>query len=479
VGAWSPPIELRRRALAIGARLGFSIGIDRNPDRARPQPIGGLGPMTNAAFGPSVSSMNDRPDIPATVIPPPLGSRVVIAGGGIAALEAMLALRALADERVTIELLAPEGDFVYRPLSVTAPFGLGEPFRLDLGEMVDRAGASLHRGVLASVDPERMLARTSAGAELPYDFLLVAVGGGRRNPLPGALAFGGDADVAPFRDLLEQVERGEVGSVAFALTGARTWSLPLYELALMTAAHLDRRGLSGVELTLVTPERRPLGLFGAQAAKAVERRLRRAGVELRTGEYACRCGPGTLGLVPDATIRADRVVTLAVAEPPSFPGLPADPDGFLFTDPHSRVPGLDGVYAAGDVTSFPLKQGGIAAQQADAAAEHIAAAAGALVTPRPFRAILRGLLLTEERPAYLRSEVSGESGRPDIVDVEPLWWPPAKIVAKYLGPYLAEQAGVANPDEIRDPEGLLVSWEADSPRSDWHELDPAEPKLRA
>src|SRR5262249_36133313 len=156
----------------------------------------------------------------------------------------------------------PEDKFTYRPLSVAAPFGLGEPLPLDLDRLVDRAGARRHRGMLASVDPVRRRARTASGAELAYDFLLIAVGGGRRNPLPGALAFGGDGDIDAFRDLLAEAEHGGVRRIAFALSGARAWSLPLYELALMSARFLKERGVSDVELTLITPEQRPLAVFG-------------------------------------------------------------------------------------------------------------------------------------------------------------------------------------------------------------------------
>jgi sulfide:quinone oxidoreductase len=435
--------------------------------------------MERAPPAPTVGGMNDLPDSRTTYPTQGPGTRVLIAGGGVAALEGMLALRALADERLTIELLAPEAEFVYRPLSVAAPFGLGEPLQLDLEKMVRRAGARLHRGALAAVDPVRQVARTAAGEELPYDFLLIGVGGGRRNPLPGALAFGGERDIGRFRALLAEIEAGAVSEVAFALAGGRSWSLPLYELALMTGRFRAERGIRDVRLTLVTPEQRPLGVFGPRAAEAVERRLSHAGVALRTGAYACRCDPGTLCLVPEAELRADRVVTLATPAPPSIAGLPSDADGFLATDAHCRVDGLPGVYAAGDVTSFPLKQGGIAAQQADAAAEHIASTAGALVTPRPFRAVLRGMLLTGDRPAYLRSEVTGGRGGPDVVDIEPLWWPPAKIVARYLGPFLAEQADLPDPADIDDPEGLLVSWEADRGLGDWHELDPQQAEVRA
>ena len=66
-------------------------------------------------------------------------------------------------------------------------------------------------------------------------------------------------------------------------------------------------------------------------------------------------------------------------------GLPGDERGFVPVDEHGRVPGLDGVWAAGDCVAYPIKQGGIAAQQADAAADSIAARAGAPVDPQPFR----------------------------------------------------------------------------------------------
>ena len=51
--------------------------------------------------------------------------RVVIVGGGVGGLEALLALHALAGERCALTLVAPEADFVYRPLAVGEPFALG------------------------------------------------------------------------------------------------------------------------------------------------------------------------------------------------------------------------------------------------------------------------------------------------------------------------------------------------------------------
>jgi sulfide:quinone oxidoreductase len=129
---------------------------------------------------------------------------------------------------------------------------------------------------------------------------------------------------------------------------------------------------------------------------------------------------------------------LARVEAPSIEGLPQDANGFIPVDTHGQVVGLDTVYAVGDATSFPVKQGGIAAQQADAAAEAIAARAGASVSAKPFRPVLRGLLLTGGVPRYLRSPLTGGYGDSSLVSSEPLWWPPAKIAGRYLAPALAE-----------------------------------------
>jgi CBS domain-containing protein len=133
------------------------------------------------------------------------------------------------------------------------------------------------------------------------------------------------------------------------------------------------------------------------------------------------------------------------------------------------VHGLADVFAAGDITSFPVKQGGIAAQQADAAAEMIAANAGADLTPHPFRPVLRGLLLTGRQPRYLRHQITGGAGDPSAASSEPLWWPPAKIVGHYLAPFLGAVAGVVSPPEAPAPPGAVaVEVELDAVRM--HEL---------
>jgi sulfide:quinone oxidoreductase len=375
-----------------------------------------------------------------------VATRVLIAGGGVAALEAALALRALAEDRVEVELLAPQPHFWYRPLAVAEPFDLGEVRKFELSELAAAAGATFSPGALTAVDAGSRQAQTSAGSSIPYDVLLVACGALPTPAVPGALTFRGPADTEKIRQLLEEIVRGHVARVAFVVPWGAVWSLPIYELALMTAAYLAERDLN-VELALVTPEEEPLQLFGRAGSEAVRELLEERGIAVRTGACPVELVDGELRLVPEGTIAADRVVALPRLRGPRIDGLPQTVEGFIPVDAHGQVHGLADVFAAGDITSFPVKQGGIATQQADAAAELIAARAGADIVPQPFRPVLRGLLLTGRQPRYLRHEVTGGAGDASSASPDPLWWPPAKIVGRYLAPFLGAFAGVESPQE--------------------------------
>ncbi len=107
----------------------------------------------------------------------------------MAALEATLALRALARDRIAITLVAPESDFVYRPLAVAEPFRVGEVERFPLRPLVEAAGAELEQGRVVAVDPDRRVVVTAEKEELPYDVLLLALGAIPREALPGRADF--------------------------------------------------------------------------------------------------------------------------------------------------------------------------------------------------------------------------------------------------------------------------------------------------
>src|SRR4051812_29632139 len=94
--------------------------------------------------------------------------RVLIVGGGPAAIEAALTLQRMAAGRVATTVLAPEAHFVARPMTVLAPFAAGGPAPRPLASLVAEAGAILQPGALASVDPDRHEVRTTEGVQLGY-----------------------------------------------------------------------------------------------------------------------------------------------------------------------------------------------------------------------------------------------------------------------------------------------------------------------
>lgn len=380
--------------------------------------------------------------------------RVVIAGSGVAAVEAILALRHLAGRNFDIDLLAPAHALEHRPASVAAPFGLGAPPPLDLRALARRYDVTLVDGELTAVDVDARDARLSSGGTHAYGHLLIAVGARPASAVPGSLVFRGSADVPTIGSLLAEFRRGHRGQMVIVVPPGTTWTLPAYELAIMAATELRS---TETTITLVTPEERPLWIFGAAAGTALSALLADRGVELRTSARAAHVTDHVLWLESGDALTADTVISLPRLLGPSLAGLPSDAGGFLPTDAHGRVMGADGVLAAGDATTFPVKQGGLATQQADAAAQTIARQLGAPVEPRPFKPLLRGLLLTGGAPLYLRAQLdlqgtrrSGAAKRGRLageVSSRALWWPPGKVAGRYLAPYLATARPVALGEE--------------------------------
>jgi len=381
-------------------------------------------------------------------------SSIAICGGGVGAIEALLAVRALLGLAAHVDLVAPNRRFVYEPLAVAEPFGLARTRGFDLATVAAEYGAQLHVASLEAVEGNEHRIAISGGTRLPYDRLIVAVGARRCSWLPGALQFTGAADVASFSALLAQLERGELMRLAFAAPSGAGWTLPVYELALLTASRVADRHMTEIELAIVTPEREPLESFGPAASRAMRGVLSDRGIRLHVDDTAERIDPNRLALASGATIAVDRVVALPRLEGPRLTGLPADQAGFIRIDEHARVIELDDVYAAGDATDYPVKQGGITTQQVDAAVEAIAASLGVGTNPSAFQPVLRGMLLTGVAPTYLRAAVGDQPEGEGELAAEPLWWPPTKIAGRYLGPYLAhaaDEGAIAQPE--RDATG--------------------------
>jgi sulfide:quinone oxidoreductase len=395
----------------------------------------------------------------------------LIVGGGIAGLEALLALHDLAEGRTRLTLVAPEPDFTYKPLLVEEPFSLKLAERRELAPVLSELGGDFVQSEVARVHAGDHAVELKDGSRIDYDIVVVCAGGTLRDPYRQAVTFRVGRPVLEIDELISRAEADTSKTLAFIVPPGVTWPLPIYELALMSRRRAEEKGYGEVRLKLITPEAGPLVMFGHRASEAVAELLRVRGIDVETRSYVTEDADGELFLTPGGRrLDAGTIVALPLIDGPGVEGLPSDDHGFIPIDEHARVSGVDDVYAAGDGTTFPIKQGGLATQQADAAAEHIAARLGASVEPSPFHPVLRGQLITGAESLHLRHDLTGGHGEGNA-SLDYLWWPPHKVSGKYLAAWLAHELPRTDPDLLIDVEVPLMH--------EWHEqpmaLDPYAP----
>jgi sulfide:quinone oxidoreductase len=401
---------------------------------------------------------------------PDPGARVVILGGGVAGLEALLALHDLAGDRGQLTLVSADPEFVYKPMLVEEPFDLDPAARHELAPLAAELGVRFENRAVSSVDPYHHLVALADGSKLEYDYLVACLGGRYRPALEHARTFPSADDPLRLDELLTQEGPRHV---VFVVPLAVSWSLPIYELSLMTQSRVRGLGRGDVQLTVVTAEDAPLAVFGPVASSAVADLLSGRGIDVVTGSVAREDQHGTLVLTPgDRVVGATDVIALPAMDGPGLDGLPSDDDGFIPIDDHARVRGVEDVYAAGDGTDFPVKQGGIGTQQADAAAEDIAHRLGAAGAPQPFHPVLRGKLLTGDESLHMKADITGGAGEGEA-SPDALWWPPQKVSGRYLAPFLYHGSGGAEPEPPRRPLEVEVSLP-----KEWHGEPLSQPARR-
>lgn len=392
--------------------------------------------------------------------------RVVIVGGGIAGAEAMLALRALAGDRVSLTLVAPNDELVLPALLVAEPFALGHAGRYSLAELLAEADAERVAGSLAAVEPSTRQIRLDDGTSLGYDALILTVGARAVARVEHASTWDPHDSVEMFGGLLRDLEHGYTKRVAFVIPTGAVWPLPAYELAMMTSRQVWSMGIDDAQITLITPEAIPLAMFGSTASVALREELQAAGVRLETATVA-RVAPGhpvTIVLQPTThQLEVDRVIALPGLSGPDIPGTARAHDGFIAVTPRYRMRDSENVWAAGDAIAYPVKFGGLAAQQADIIAADIASQTGVQAPPAPGSLRLSGVLMTGATPRPV-----GRARPAAPVEPTPLWQPSTKMFGTYLTPYV----GRVDPAHRAEaaPDGLLIdqplpSVEQDTPTS--------------
>lgn len=388
-------------------------------------------------------------------------------------MEAALALADLAGDLTDITLVAPGPEFLYKPLTVEEPFTMQPAERRELAPALAAIGVAFLEDAVASIDADRGTATLDKGAALPFDYLIVCVGGRTRDAFEGVETFWSNRGDLPVDEMIGRAHSSEAGTLTLLVPPSTSWSLPLYELALQLRSRTEGLGMADTVLRLLTPEAAPLAICGTRASQALAELLSARRISVETDRYVVQDPDGSLRPTPSgAPVDPALAIALPVITGPWIDGLPSDPDGFIPIDGACRVRGLDRVYAAGDGTTFPVKQGGLATQQADVAAEQIAALAGADVEPRPFDPVLRGQLVTGLESLNLKHELAGGHGE-GKASLDYLWWPPQKVAGRYLSAWL----GHTDPTDLEPPSRSLeveVSWP-----HEWHgepmSYDPEHP----
>ncbi len=357
----------------------------------------------------------------------------------MAALETALALADLAPDRTDVTVIAPNTEFVYRPMVIREPFAYGSAQRYPPARIVRHAGAKLLEGELGWIDPVARTIHTKADEAIGYDVLVLALGATVTKRYPHALTIDDRNLDETLHGLIQDIEGNYIHRLTFVAPGRMAWPLSLYELAMMTAGRAYDMQIE-LETTIVTPEDSPLAIFGSAASEAVVDLLAAANVETICSAYAGgpqlrrsadkprRTAPGggsgscvARALWPRRARHSARRTQL-------------HPDRLALPGPRCRVhlrrrrrdrlPDQAGRYR-------------IAAGRRRCAVDR--GSSWGPVTPERFNPVIHGMLLTNEKPQYLTAHVTGGHGFSSEITETPAWSPPSKIAAKYLSPYLEAQ----------------------------------------
>jgi sulfide:quinone oxidoreductase len=312
--------------------------------------------------------------------------RVLVAGGGVAGLETLMALRELAGDRVELTLAAPEDEFVYRPVRIARPYSVGAARSVALARAAEEADSAFLAATLETVDPKTKTVLASSGQRLAYDALVLAIGAEAIPALDHATTWDDRSDSEVLGGLLRDFEEGYAERLAVVIPPGPGWPLRGYELALLITLGAYDMSVD-VQTTIIQPEPSPLALLGDRAVSEIMAELERAGIAVAPAEHLSIEHDHRTELVlrpSGQRVEADRVLAMPILRGRTIGGIRADEYSLIPTDAHCRVARLDRVWAVGDCTSFLLKSGGVSAEQADVVAEDIAAISGADVEPRSF-----------------------------------------------------------------------------------------------
>ena len=230
-------------------------------------------------------------------------------------------------------VLAPNPEFVYRPMTVREPFAYGRPAAIRSQPIVSDAGAKLLPTSWTGSTRASRRSTPRPASTIEYDALVLALGAHAHTRYTHAVTIDDRRMDETLHGLIQDVEGGYINSLAFVSPGRMAWPLPLYELALMTAGRAYDMGIE-LAVTIVTPEDAPLAIFGSAASSAVGELLEKAHIQTISSAYAEIPESGEVVINPgDRRLQVDRVIALPELYGPSIRGIPLGEHGFIRVEP--------------------------------------------------------------------------------------------------------------------------------------------------
>ncbi len=357
----------------------------------------------------------------------PSPPKVLILGGGFAALETAFLLRMRHRDDVDIRLISDRDDFLFRPNSIYVPFG-ADPGSLlvDLNKPLRRRDIDFERGRVAEVDPDSKLVTLEDGERFGYDKLVIATGADTNaGEIPGLAEYGATIWTSNsmlevrrhFEQIRARVVGGERQRVLFLVPPNNKCSGPLYEIVFMLETWLRKNGGRDLaEIAWSTYEHGYIQAFGPRLHDLVTDEFAERGIDGHNEEVATEVTPGEVHYADGGSRAFDHLI----AFPPyvagvRYPAFESDDRGFVATDLETRLAaGHDDVYVPGDAGDFPIKQAFLAFLQADSVAAHIGAELDGKPFDQPFDSVSMCIMEMFDKATFAQVpvELTGDPDRP-------------------------------------------------------------------
>ena len=332
--------------------------------------------------------------------------RVVIVGGGFAGLHAA---KGLASLPVDVTVVDRRNHHTFQPLlyqvalAVLSPADIAQPIRTILRR---QQNTQVLMDEVVGIDAVARRVALASGAELPYEYLVLATGVTHSyfghddwaRFAPGLKTIE-DATEIRRRVLLafelaerHMVEHGWHPPLNFVVIGGGATGVELAgaisDIAQLYMRH-DFRHIDPAKARVLLLEGSPrvLGAYPEDLSAKAEAALDRLGVEVHTNTQVTGIGPGWVEM---AGKRMDAVVTLWAAGVEASPlgrllGAPLDRRGSVLVDDRLNPPGLPEVFVLGDLAHFEQDAHQVpgVAQPAMQMGDHVARMLAADLAGRP------------------------------------------------------------------------------------------------